>query len=432
MTTRIPGRKPPKDMWILYDFCFAVIALMHLPVYLCKGKFHQGFASRWGKVPAAEIPQSPWWVHAVSVGEAMAVKGLVQQLREVYPGIRFVFTTVTPTGNAIVRSFAQQGDLVTFLPFDLRGVMRRFVSAVKPRACVIAETEIWPNLVMCLAERGVPVMVVNGRISDRSFRGYRMIRRLIAPVLNRYRVLCMQTQRDAQRLLELGVSPEKIRVTGNLKFDAVSAQGIDGSAVRSVLKLGQGQPLLVAGSTHPGEEEMVLKAWDQARRRVKGLCLVLAPRHPERSSEVAALVRRVQAQPVLCSRLPAEGGADTVYILDTVGRLLTFYAAADVVFVGGSLVPKGGHNIIEPAVFSKPILCGPHMHNFRDIAELFSRAQAFVTVHSAEELAVKVTQLLEERMAALALGTRAKNVLMQNQGATVLTLNALRDAFGVK
>jgi len=421
-------------MSIFYDLIFLAVSVIYLPVYLCKGKFHKGFASRLGSLPAGLKLKQPIWVHAVSVGEAMAVRGLVGSLKKVFPGRRLVLSSVTPTGNKVIRDFACENDFVTYLPLDFSFITEKVVKEIYPSLVVIAETELWPNFILSLSKRGIPVLVVNARISDRSFRGYRLIRGLLKLVLNRISFFCAQSESDARRLEALGVDKERISVTGNMKFDAMDcvsslpAEEAAAAALRSSLGIKPGEKLLVAGSTHPGEEEIVLSVYKKLLSRFPGSKLLLAPRHPHRAAEVISLVLKYGFDPFRASQLGAGKvpSGNAVFVLDSVGRLKSFYAASDMVFVGGSLVKKGGHNIIEPACFAKPVICGRHMFNFRDIAELFLKSGACISVATPQELEKAIDGLASDPSAAAELGKKARNIVVENQGATLKNLECIK------
>lgn len=418
-------------MVFLYDLIFFLIFLFFLPVYLWKGKLHSGFSCRLGMIPKGTVFRSPVWIHTVSVGEAMAVKDFVSGMRARYPGVQIVFSTVTPTGSQVVRSFALPQDAVIYLPFDFSLVVRSVLRRMRPRLFIAAETEFWPNLLNALHASGVPIAVINGRISDRSLRGYSRLKVLISRVLGNIDRFCMQTDDDACRLASLGVERARISVTGNLKFDAgLSAlSAAAASACRNTLGLRPDERLLVAGSTHEGEEEQVITAYEKACPGRQGVRLLLAPRHPRRAGDVAGLLKARGFHPLFISGLERhEAGLSdekTVFILDSVGRLFDYYGAAYAVFVGGSLVPRGGHNIIEPAGWSKPVLCGPFTFNFREIISIFSREGAFIQVKGPGELAVAWERLLDHPDQAAEAGRKARTVIDRHRGAGVRTLEAV-------
>ena len=385
---------------------------------------HRGLLLRFGILPKDLAIDRPIWIHAVSVGEAMAVKALAAELRAVYPDKRFVISTVTPTGNKIARGLAKDGDFVTYLPFDFSFIVKSVIDKINPSFFIIAETEIWPNLISYLHKKNIPISVVNGRISDSSYRGYHMVRFLLKPILDKISLFCVQTNSDAERFKGLGVPEEKIKITGNMKFDiedcADSKKGY--TDYRKRLDLEFSEKLLVAGSTHPGEEEIILNVYKDSLSEFPYLKLLIAPRHPERAQEIASLIRKFGFETRMISlsnsQTVRQSNSQTVFILDTMGQLINYYAIADIVFVGGSLIKKGGHNILEPASFAKPILFGPYMFNFRDIAELFLINQAAILVNNQEELKVKIKEFLGAPVETQQMGQRAKELILDNAGAT--------------
>ena len=374
-----------------------------------------------GMLPKELNLDNPIWIHAVSVGEVMSIKKMLEELRLAYPGKKFVISTVTPTGNKIARSIARPQDFVTYLPLDLSFIVRPVIHNINPCLFIIAETEIWPNLIDCLHKKNIPVMIVNARISGHSFKGYLGIKYLLQPVLEKISQFCAQSETDAQRLLCLGVNKDKLRITGNLKFDSLIS-GKAGIDYRVKLGLNAKEKLFIAASTHPGEEEIILAAYIKLKEGTPDLRLLIAPRHPERSLEICALAKKAGFWPQMTSSLGKEKSGrqedETVFVLDTIGELINFYAIADIVFVGGSLVKKGGHNILEPASLGKPVLFGPYMFNFRDIAEMFLKAEAALAVHNGEELKEKVEYLLRYPSKIDEMAKRAGELIAQNQGAT--------------
>ena len=375
------------------------------------------------------------WLHAVSVGEVLASRQLIEGLRKAYPEKRLVISTVTPTGNKIAASIVQGKELVIYLPLDFSFIAKKVIDIIRPAMFIVAETEIWPNLISCLHRRRVPIITVNSRISDVSFKGYRCVRFLLAPVLNKIDCFCCQTQTDAKRLLALGVNKERIEITGNMKFDNTEYAD-KGTADKSILGPRGEEKLFVAGSTHPEEEEIILGAYKGLLGEFPYLKLLIAPRHPQRAEEIEKIIRKYGFNPVKVSQLDggsaAQADRSTVFILDTIGQLNSFYAAADIVFVGGSLVKKGGHNILEPAFFAKPILFGPHMFNFRDMAGLFLEKNAAIQVKGGGELKERVKSLLNNPQEAFALGKRAKELLLHNKGATQRNLERIKDIISLE
>jgi 3-deoxy-D-manno-octulosonic-acid transferase len=371
------------------------------------------------------------WVHAVSVGEAIAAAPLVEGLARTYPSLPLVMTTVTETGARVVRE--RFGGLVThrFFPLDFPGAVRRAFDRIQPAFLICMETELWPNVLREAAARGVPVMIANGRLSDRSFRRYRAVRRLLGPVLEHVRVFAMQSEEDARRMMALGAHPERVVVTGNLKHDAPPDETGAVELWRRLLGLAPGQRVWIAGSTHRGEEAAVLDAHRAARVTWPDLALILAPRHPERVPEVLALAASRGWSAVRRSQLPrsarspgsTDGGAPPLIVLDTVGELAALYAVADVVFVGGSLVDRGGHNMLEPALRGKPVLFGPHTSNFREAAGLLVEGGGGIVVRDPEALGAELRRLLSEPALRARVGAAAYAAAASRHGAVQATLD---------
>ncbi len=420
-------------MYALYTaLATAGLVALWLPVALAR-RVTRGVPIHTQARLARDKPSAPGrtsgWVHAVSVGEAIAAAPLVEGLRRLHPELPLIMTTVTSTGAQIVRDRFAGLATHRFFPLDLPSVTRRAVAAIDPAFLICMETELWPNMLRTLASRGVPVMIANGRISDRSYRRYRLVRRFMASVLADVRVFAMQSDEDARRIIALGAQPERVVVTGNIKVDAAAADPPgSGDLWRRLLALAPGQRVWVAGSTHPGEEALVLDAHRTALAEHPELVLVIAPRHPERTREVLALVDRRGWPSVRRSELPAAVTATAaavppVVILDTVGELAMLYSIADVVFVGGSLVPMGGHNVLEAAQRRKPVLIGPHTGNFRESVGLLESAGAALVVRDASELAHELRRLLADGDHRLKLGDAGYEAVASRHGAVRETLD---------
>ncbi len=334
-------------------------------------------------------------------------------------------STITPTGARIVAD--RLGGIAThrYFPIDLPRAVGRALDAVRPRFFIAIETELWPNFLRALAGRRVPALIANGRISDRSFRRYRRVRRLMRRVLADVSVFAMQSEEDARRIIALGAPPDRVIVTGNLKSDAAPAADPPEAVWRERLGLTPTDRLFVAGSTHRGEEEPVLDAFLGARARCPGLALLLAPRHPERADEVEALVHARGLTAARRSRLPGDRAPGAVILLDTVGELASLYGLAEVVFVGGSLVAVGGHNLLEPAMRGKPVLYGPHTSNFREGAARLERTGGGLVVKDGLELERELTRLLEDRELARRVGEAARAAFAGGQGAVAATLELI-------
>jgi 3-deoxy-D-manno-octulosonic-acid transferase len=420
-------------VYFIYSAVLAVGFVLTLPWFLWKGratgKYFRTFRERMGRLPVYLNIDSDRsiWIHAVSVGEVLATRPLIPALKQRYPNHKVFLSTTTLTGNAVAQKSLRGVDGLFFAPFDFPGPVKKALETLNPSLLVIVETEIWPNLIHEAHRRGTRIAIVNGRISPRSYAGYRRISRLLRPVLAEVDVFLMQGEAHAERIRGMGAPPDRVRVTGNLKFDAVEASRtperlariLDGEARRD-------RPLWVAGSTVHGEEEIVLEAYHHVRERVPQTGLVLAPRHPERFAEVPALVESAGFRCLRRTALDPGGWRDgEVVLLDTLGELAQLYPLAAVVFVGGSLVPSGGHNILEPAVAGKPVIVGPHMQNFQEIADKFRAEGALVQVDGALELAREVTSLLTDDVRRRSLGERAKSLVDRNRGALSATIDGL-------
>ncbi len=391
--------------------------LFYLPFAFLRGKLHRGIFVRLGFLPSGARFNRPIWLHAVSVGEILAARPLLEELRKRYPEKQIVISTVTTTGNELARGIAARGDYVFYLPFDLSFIVKKFITLIKPVLFLSVETEIWPNLISYLYQNKVVVAIVNARISPGSYRGYRCVYYLIRGILRKISLFCVQTESDAERFVRLGAPREKIKVTGNMKFDIQPRQ----TDLRlSDLGLNENDKLIVAGSTHSGEEEIILRVFRSLRKVMPLVKLLIAPRHPERAKEVERLALEKGLKPCFISRLgtdaTASAGAE-VFILDTIGQLACLYSLATVVFVGGSLVKKGGHNIIEPAQFAKPIIIGPHTYNFRQITEYFFRQEAVAVVKNEEELEESLRILLENDARRKSLSRNAYEIISLHRGA---------------
>lgn len=357
------------------------------------------------------------WIHAVSVGEVQASVPLVRALQERFPERRLLITTVTPTGAARVK--AAFGDAVQhcYIPFEFPHAVRRFFDTVNPDAALIMETEIWPNLYRGCGVRGVPLVLVSARISPRSIPGYRKLLPLIRETLSHGIVIAAQSEADAERFLSLGASSARTRVTGNIKFDVELPGGVieAGVALRDQ-KIGE-RPVWIAASTHEGEEELVLDAHRSLLAQIPNLLLILVPRHPERFADVRAMIEAADLAVVSRTEGRACDPDTAVWLGDTMGEVPLFYAASDVAFVGGSLIPIGGHNLLEPAAQGLPIVTGQHLFNAQDIADMFVDMKACRLVSDKNELVIAVADLIRSPDHAAELGDNAQQLLEQNRGA---------------
>jgi 3-deoxy-D-manno-octulosonic-acid transferase len=372
------------------------------------------------------------WIHAVSVGEVLTARALLPELRERYPRYRLFLSTTTMTGQQIARNSLQLVDEVFYFPFDLRFVVNRTLRLVKPKLFVMMETEIWPNLLRACRENGVRTVLVNGRISSRSYPRYRLARPFFRRVLDNIDRFCMQSEESARRIIDMGADPDRVVVTGSLKFDSLDLPGTSQAADRGrnrvlrYFRIPPDRPVIIAASTLKGEEEPVFEAFQRIRARVPDTLLIIAPRKPERFDEVEQLARRGGWRVGRRSELPvdAEPRQDVV-VLDTIGELAQVFQVGTAVFVGGSLVDQGGHNIIEPAVFGKAIVFGPYMQNFAEIARAFVENDAAIQIRTPRELEHALLGLLNDPVRRARLGAAARALVEANRGARGKTMAAV-------
>jgi 3-deoxy-D-manno-octulosonic-acid transferase len=421
----------------IYQGVFLVVILLYSPVLLWRAAFQRGYRSRlrerMGYVPAHGANQQVVWIHGVSVGEVKAASNFVAELRRRCPDLQLVVSTTTPNGHLIARK--EYPDLpVIFYPIDFGRFPGRALARIRPQCVLLMELEIWPNFLQAARRRETPVAVINGRISERTFRGYRRARSLL-PQLDLISVYCVQDRAYQKRLLDLGVDERRVHVTGNMKYDSVVMRSYEADA--AVLRpwlAANGECVLVAGSTHHDEETAVLDAV-RSVQQTRGLEVrtVLVPRHPERAPAICDIVRLAGGVPVRWSevegRLPALQD-DAVVVVDTIGQLQRFYAACDVAFVGGSLIPHGGQNMLEPAAQGRAVIFGPHTANFRRDVELLLAADAVVQVPDRGTFAGELGRLFADAGLRAVLGERARRVITENQGATVRTFELVESLLG--
>ena len=363
------------------------------------------------------------WIHAVSVGEVLTARALAADLKTRYPRLRLFLSTTTIAGQQVARRNLQHVDGVFYFPFDWAFIVRRTLALVKPRLFIMMETEIWPNLLRACRKRGVKTVVINGRISQRSFPRYRLVRPFFRRVLADVDRFCMQSEESARRLITLGADPACVTVTGSLKFDSLelpiaTPHGKPRERVLRFFRLAPNRTVVVAGSTMKGEEAAFLRAFTRVKSKLPSALAVLAPRQPERFAEVERVARDAGFVTARRSELPidAEPRADVV-VLDPIGELAQLYQVATAVFVGGSLADHGGHNILEPAIFGKPVVFGPHMQNFKEIADAFLTNDAAVQVQSDRELDDVLIQLVTDPVRRARLGAAARALVEANRCA---------------
>jgi 3-deoxy-D-manno-octulosonic-acid transferase len=429
-------------VYLLYDLILFVAASALIPWYMVRGlrhgKMRRGIRERLGLYEAGRLAtltgREVIWVHAVSVGETRAAIPLLRALKATYPQSALVLSNVTETGHAIARGI-KEVDLCLFFPFDLSWVVRRALTQIKPSLIVIVETEIWPNFVRLSHQSDIPVLLVNGRISDRSYPRYRRARWLLRPILEQFSSFCMQSEQDAERIRGMGAPVDRVEVTRNLKFDMQTTIP-DSAAVASLrraLHLSASSSIWVAGSTHAGEEEVVLDVYRQLVEEGRDILLVLVPRHPERCRGIAELLDGRDFPFVLRTAVETSARLLTpgeVLLVNTLGEMLQLYAVADLVFVGGSFVPVGGHNVLEASLLKKPVLFGNYMHNFKEISQLLLAAGGGIQVTDAFELTNTIRHLLDNHDAARSMGESGHALLEANAGATEHTMAVINRLLG--
>ena len=429
-----------KTMRFLYEVVFFIFSFFYLPVFIAKGKFGASWRERFGRVPR-EVSKTlsserVLWVHAVSVGEVGLAIGFLDRLREALPEFRFVITTTTLAGHEVAQKIKKEEDVLLYFPVDFRSAIRRFIKSISPEVMVLFETEIWPNLIWELSARKIPVFILNGRISDRAFQQYRKIRVFLKRVLGHLSLIAAQDERMRGRFIALGADPEKVTVTGNVKFDWKPVQGAAPAEAQRLQRFCKkaSEFLCVAGSTHEGEEEVFFSIHRKLQNSCPGFRLLIAPRHLNRMAaiETSALkyglsARRIGLEDRGFEKAIHEG---EILLLDQMGVLPFLYETADLVFVGGSLVPVGGHNLVEPAYFERPILFGPFMNNFLEMAEEFKKNEAACPVKDAGDLEKNILDLFSTPARRQSLGKAAKRLVLHHQGAQQRNIELLVETLG--
>ncbi|GAB4392054.1 MAG: lipid IV(A) 3-deoxy-D-manno-octulosonic acid transferase [Gammaproteobacteria bacterium] len=357
------------------------------------------------------------WIHAVSVGEFIAALPLIKQIQQHYTHLPITITTTTPTGSQRVTEQLGESVFHVYYPYDTPDTVARFLTKIKPSLAIFIETELWPNLFHALRQRRIPLFIANARLSARSMRGYQKLSKLTYDMLQNITLLAAQTEADANRFIHLGLNKSCIRITGSIKFDMHIPERLSEQAQQLHANENTNRPVFIAASTHQGEDEIILTAFKKIRQYYSQLLLILVPRHPERFDTVASLCAQHGYQLSRRSHQQTITAQTDIFLGDTMGELLLFYACADIAFVGGSLVKTGGHNILEPAALGIPSITGPHMFNFTRIQYLMQQANATFVINNAEELTAQVKTLLDDPALRKTAGTRGKEVFLENRGA---------------
>jgi|Deesub1362B_J571_1020462.scaffolds.fasta_scaffold00011_81 3-deoxy-D-manno-octulosonic-acid transferase len=403
----------------LYNLLFFIILPFILPYYYFRKPAEirkRWLKERFGFINSNRTKENPpkerIWLHAVSVGEAIAARPLMSLLLK---ETELFVTTVTDTGQKVAREFLKDKAEVLFAPFDLSFSVKRFISTIKPNLIIIMETELWPNLFYIASQKGIPIVVVNGRISESSFRGYKRIGFFMRGMLSKGTLYCMQTDIDAKRLISIGAPKKKVKITGNLKMDVRPSDKVPGWCKH--LR----RPVIVAGSTHKGEEDIILETFKRLKEDFPEATLILAPRHPERFQEVERLLKDSKLR--FSKKTEGVRTDSSVVLLDTIGELTSVYGSADVCIIGGSFIPHGGHNLFEAASWAKPIICGPSMENF-PLAEEFFRSRAAIKT-DARNLYRVLLKILKDRRLSTEMSKKALMLFREHQGAVTKTYGLL-------
>lgn len=402
---------------------------------LWRSRHNKGYRYRW-KERFGYIDRSPTdsiWLHAVSVGETLAAIPLIKEIKQRYPKYNIIVTTTTPTGSALVLKHLKDSVMHTYLPYDLPSSINRFLRRSRARFCIILETELWPNMIRsCVAQR-IPLMLANARLSERSMRRYRIIGRIMASMLRSLNMVAAQGILDGERMLKLGLDPTCLMIAGNIKFDIDIPKdaALRGKQTRSAWDTTD-RPTLIAASTHETEEDILLEAFAIIRNDLPDSLLLIAPRHPDRFEKIKRLCIDKGYNIVQRSRQQKPTADTDIVLVDTIGDVRTLYSACDIAFVGGSLVPIGGHNLIEPAILGLPILTGPHLHNFTDTSRLLQDAGAAQVVTDAKSLARAVVALFAATDLREEIGKKAQQVIMANRGSLQKHIRWIEENFPVE
>ncbi|MBU4310223.1 3-deoxy-D-manno-octulosonic acid transferase [bacterium] len=420
-------------MYFIYSILLFLFLLFSTPYFLfrmvTKGKYKKGLKQRLGFIPKLK-DKDIIWVHAVSVGEVIAASPVIDAIRKRFPKYSFLISTVTDTGQDMARKAISDPKEIIYFPLDFKWIVNKVLKIIQPKLFIMVETELWPNFIRETKKRKIPLAVVNGRISPSSFKGYKIIKPFLKKVLFNIDLFCMQSKLDEERIISLGAPKERVHVTGNVKFDGLQTEVSDRERLAEELKISSKDLVLVAGSTHPGEEEIILDIYQKAREEYPNLRLILAPRHPERIPEVESLCKNknlsyIRRSQITNHRSPITDHRSPIILIDTIGELAKVYSLATVVFVGGSLVPVGGHNILEPAALGKAPLFGPYMHNFVESARLLIEGKGGIQARDREELLKNILDLLKNPEKREKTGKRAQEIVKRHQGASERTVELI-------
>lgn len=430
-------------MYWVYNICLVAYWILQIPLLIYRLIFEEGFYDRLkqsaGVMPTPTLEKIAYhnaiWVHAASVGEVVAASPIVRELKRKYPGEMVVVSVVTATGHKMAQRIIPEADGHIFFPFDLPVITSRIVKIVDPKIIILIETELWPNFLRLAWQRNIPVMMMNGRISDRSMKRYSLIKPVTVKMLKQIRRLCMQSSFDAEHIMAMGAEPDRVVITGNTKYDQTYAtvSEEEKTALKKEFHFDQAGPIIVAGSTHSGEEEIVMRTFKKVLEKYPNARLLMAVREITRAANVKAHIRMHGFSVIRRTEMGTSedsGRPHQVVILDTIGELGRLYSLADVVFVGGSFVKVGGHNILEPAAHGKPVFVGPYMFNFKEIFELLQKRDVCIMAKNEADFTEKLMALLADKVRIADMGRKALEVVRENQGATRRNIENFEELIG--
>jgi 3-deoxy-D-manno-octulosonic-acid transferase len=428
-------------MHFLYNLLTILFIVLATPVFIMRYIREEGFGLRlqqsFGFLPEGDlvpvVHKDCIWLHAASVGEIVAASPIIKEIRHEFPNKPVLVSVVTSSGYAMAKRIIKDADSIIFFPLDLPYLSYSVVKRIRPSVFLLVETELWPNFLKAARHFSIPVMMVNGRISDKSVERYHYMRSVLKDMLNTVDTFCMQSTIDAQYIIRLGADVRRVVITGNTKFDQTytSITSEEQQALRQEMGIQDAVPVLLAGSTHTGEEEMLFTALQKVRELFPTAKLIIAPRDIMRGEEIANLATNYGFKGILRTTLLSKPSDDhDVVVLDTIGELGKIYSIGTIIYVGGSLVPRGGHNILEPAAHGKPILVGPHMFNFKDTYALFSRREACVTVYDATTLGASVLEILNNEQLRLRMSQETLAIIKENRGASHKSVMYLKELLG--
>lgn len=428
-------------MYVLYNLLALLLVVLAMPVFITRLVREEGFGKRmrqsFGFLPEAELEpvvgKQCIWLHAASVGEIVAASPITKEIRRQFPDRPLLVSVVTATGYAMAKRIITDADSIIFFPLDLPGISHNVVRRIRPSVFVMVETELWPNFLRAARNFSIPVMMVNGRISDKSVGKYRYLRSILTDMLNTVNKFCMQSALDAQYIIRLGADPQRVVVTGNTKFDQsyTSVTQEEQQKVREQMGIEDAFPVIVAGSTHKGEEEILLSALQKVKQKFPSAKMVIAPRDIMRAEEIEKITVSFGFKASRWTMLKKKyTNSHDVVLLDTIGELGKVYSVGTIIYVGGSLVTRGGHNILEPAAHGKPILVGPHMFNFKDTYALFSKREACITVHDADMLAEKIEYIISNEEVCQRMSQETVSIINENRGAARSSITYLQEILG--